>query len=231
MPAASHIPVVHAVTDDATLARAEFTTAAAQVMNALGSRGAVHLRAARLTARAMLAHAERLARMQELTGCWLVVNDRVDVALAARARGAQLTSRSMLAGDARRIAPTLGLGASVHSEADADAATAAGADWLVLGHVFETESHPGAPGRGPGLLASVARRAPVPVIAIGGVTAAQVPLLRREGARGVAAIRGIWNALHAGDAAAGYLSAYDADDGFRAEPGERGAGRGSDRGA
>ncbi|CAA9328516.1 MAG: hypothetical protein AVDCRST_MAG11-2364, partial [uncultured Gemmatimonadaceae bacterium] len=163
-------------------------------------------------ARALLAAAERLARVQELSGCWLVVSDRVDVALASRARGAQLTSRSLAPGDARRLAPQLRLGASVHSVADAEAAARARADWVVAGHVFATASHPGAPGRGGGFVRAVAAAVPVPVIAIGGVTPDRVAALRAEGAHGVAAIRGIWAAAHAGEAVGRYLSAHDAYD-------------------
>lgn len=213
----SAVPVVHAITDDETVARPDFLTAAAQVMGAAGPRGAVHLRAPRLPARALLRHAERLARIQELSGCWLVVSDRLDVALAAGARGAQLTSRSLAPHDARRVAAALALGASVHSRAEAEAAQADGADWLVVGHVFDTASHPDAPGRGGGFLGDVARAVRIPVIAIGGVTPARVAAVRARGAHGVAAIRGIWGEPHAGDAVGRYLSAHDAHD--RESPG------------
>jgi thiamine-phosphate diphosphorylase len=189
-----------------------FVTAAAQVMAALGARGAVHLRAPALPVRMVLAHAERLARIQELSGCWLVVNDRVDLALAAGARGAQLTSRSLRPADARRVAPALRLGASVHALDAAVEAEREGADWVVVGHVFETESHPGEPGRGGEFLARVAATVRVPAVAIGGVTPERVGALVAAGARGVAAIRGIWEAPHAGDAVGRYLSAYDAHD-------------------
>jgi thiamine-phosphate diphosphorylase len=182
-------------------------------MDTLGSRGAVHLRASRLSASVLLRHAERLARLQELTGSWLVVNDRVDVALVVGARGAQLTSRSLRPADARRIAPALRRGASVHSPADAVAAEEGGAHWLVVGHVFETPSHAGEPARGVGLLEQAAAAARIPVIAIGGVTPERVAAVRARGAYGVAVIRGIGGAPHAGDAAARYLSAHDAHSG------------------
>jgi thiazole tautomerase (transcriptional regulator TenI) len=209
--------VIHAVTDDEILSRPEFLMAAAQVMEALGPRGAVHLRAAHATARTHVRHEEGLARVQDLSGCWLVENDRVDVALVAGARGAQLTSRSLRPDDARRVAapvaPAIRLGASVHSSEEAAAAERAGADWVVVGHVFGTASHPGEPGRGGGLVAGVAAAVRIPVVAIGGITPPRVAAVRAEGARGVAAIRGIWGAAHAGRGAGDYLSAYDAYDG------------------
>src|SRR5436853_4217265 len=108
------VPVVHAVTNDEVVAREDFIDVACSVMRALGNRGALHLRANRLTGARFQALAEGLAAAQGLTGGWLVVNDRVDVALVAGAKGAQLTSKSLTTGDARRIAPHLALGASVH---------------------------------------------------------------------------------------------------------------------
>jgi thiamine monophosphate synthase len=81
---------------------------------------------------------------------------------------------------------------------------------VVLGHVWETASHPGQPPRGRELLAAVAAAVGIPVLAIGGVTPERVAAVRQEGAHGVAVIRGIWGAAHAGEAAARYLSAYDA---------------------
>lgn len=210
------VPVVHAVTAPDLLADPAFPARAAAVMRALGPRGAVHLRdAGQLTARALLELARQLAEAQAATGCWLVVNERVDVAVAAGARAVQLTSRSMLPADARRAAvrarPPLHVGASVHAAAEARARADEGADWVVAGHVYATGSHPGAPGRGVALVRDVAAAVRVPVIAIGGVTPARVPLLRAAGAHGVAAIRGVWSASDAEAAALDYLAAYDAD--------------------
>ena len=91
------IPVVHAVTNDEVVARADFIDVACAVMRVLGARGALHLRAGRLTGARFQSLAEGLAAAQGLTGGWLIVNDRVDVALVSGARGAQLTSRSLAA--------------------------------------------------------------------------------------------------------------------------------------
>ena len=203
------VPVVHAVTNDEVVARADFIDVACAVMHALGARGALHLRAAHLTGARFQSLAEGLSAAQGLTGGWLVVNDRVDVALVSGARGAQLTSRSLAAGDARRIAPGLALGASVHDVEEGRAAAAAGADWLVAGHVFETPSHPDAPQRGMAWVRTLVSVTTVPVIAIGGVRAEHAPALRAVGVHGVAVIRGIWDALNAEQAARDYLSAYD----------------------
>lgn len=203
------VPVVHAVTTDEVIARADFIDVACGVMSALGGRGALHLRAGRATAARLQQLAEGLAAAQGLTGAWLVVNDRVDVALVTRAIGAQLTSRSLSVADARTAAPTLKLGASVHDVAEGVAAGEAGADWLVAGHVFETASHAGAPERGIEWLRALSSAATVPVIAIGGISLDKVRQVRGAGAHGLAVIRGIWDAPNAERAASDYLSSYD----------------------
>ncbi len=203
------IPRVHAVTNDEVVARSDFIDVACAIMRVLGPRGALHLRASRTTGARFQALAEGLAAAQGLTGAWLVINDRVDVALVAGARGAQLTSRSLTAGDARQIAPSLALGASVHGLDDARAAIAAGADWLVAGQVFDTPAHPETPEKGVQWLRSLVAISSVPVIAIGGVRCDHIPALRAAGAYGVAVIRGIWDAPNAERAASEYLSAYD----------------------
>jgi thiamine-phosphate diphosphorylase len=203
------IPRIHAVTDDLILAHPEFTTRARGVMHALGPRGAVHLRARYLTAAQIYAIALALGDAQESTGCWLVVNERLDIALAARTHAAQLTTRSLTVADARLVAGELPLGASIHSAIEALAAQRDGADWVVAGHVFPTASHSGMPGRGAELVAAVSEKITLPCIAIGGVRPAHVEALRDAGAYGVAAITGIWGAASAEAAASDYLSHYD----------------------
>jgi thiazole tautomerase (transcriptional regulator TenI) len=203
------IPVVHAVTSDEIIARPDFVDVACAVMGVLGARGALHLRAGRVSGSRLQALGEKLAVAQLVTGAWLIVNDRVDVALAVRARGAQLTSRSLAMADARRAAAALALGASVHAVAEGLEAASEGADWLVAGHVFATASHPGEPERGMPFVQALTASTTVPVIAIGGVRPAHCRALRMAGVHGVAVIRGIWEAPNAERAASDYLSCYD----------------------
>ena len=205
------IPRIHAVTDDLILAHPDFTTRARGVMRALGPRGAVHLRARYLTAAQIYAIALALGDAQESTECWLVVNERLDVALAARTQGAQLTSRSLAVFDARVVVGEMPLGASIHSASEAEEAERDGADWVVAGHVFSTASHEGMPGRGVSLVTTVVQSTVLPCIAIGGIRPAHVGTLRDAGAYGVAAISGIWAAPSAEAAATDYLSHYDGD--------------------
>lgn len=205
----SRVPVVHAVTSDEIVGRADFIDVACAVMGALGARGALHLRAGHLTGARMQELGEALAAAQEITGAWLVVNDRVDVALAVRARAAQLTSRSLLMADARRAAPALALGASVHTVAEGVEATENGADWLVAGHVFAATIMPGEQGEGMAFVERLVAATAVPLVAIGGVRPQHCRALRMAGVHGVAVIRGIWDAPNAERAASDYLSCYD----------------------
>ena len=208
-PASVVVPHVHAVTTDEIVARADFVDVACGVMAALGPRGALHLRASRANGSLLQRLGETLAAAQQVTGAWLVVNDRVDVALAVRARGAQLTSRSLAAADARRAAPDLAIGASVHAVQEGVEAAESGADWLVAGQVFAAPAGNGDEGRGMAFVESLIGAVRVPVVAIGGIRRSHCRALRLAGVHGVAVIRGIWDAPNAEQAARDYLSCYD----------------------
>lgn len=203
------VPVVHAVTSDEIVARPDFVDVACAVMGVLGARGALHLRAGRLSGARLQGLGETLSVAQTVTGAWLVVNDRVDVALAVHARGAQLTSRSLNVADARRAAPALAIGASVHGLAEGVEAAGRGADWLVAGHAFAAPTRGSEDGQGLPFVLGLTAAASVPVVAIGGVRPEHCRALRASGVRGVAVIRGIWDAPNAERAASDYLSAYD----------------------
>lgn len=191
-PVMHSTPVLHAITTDAIVARPNFAAMARAVMAAMGPRGALHLRAQRASGARLYALSSELGGAQDETGAWLVVNDRVDIALAVSARGAQLTSRSILPADARRVAPRIALGASVHTLGEAREAERGGADWLIAGHVHRTSSHPEDPARGPAFISEIVGDTVLPVVAIGGVLPEHVAFLQTLGVHGVAAIRGIW---------------------------------------
>lgn len=188
------VPIVHAVTDSSVLLQPGFLARASSIMGALGPRGALHLRSSKASGRRFFELAEKLAAIQEETGCWLIVNDRVDIAVAVRARGAQLASHSLPIADALAVCDGIPVGASIHSVEEAMEAEAAGAAWCVAGTVFETPSHLGrAPARIE-FVELVARAVKIPVIAIGGVLPEDVGALRRAGAHGIATIRGaVWD--------------------------------------
>lgn len=121
----------------------------------------------------------------------IIVNDRLDVALAAGAAGVQLAGHSLSPSAARRAAPDIRIGCSVHSPAEAALAAEAGADYCLFGHVYATASKAGLPGRGLALLAEAVLRCPVPVIAIGGIRPDNAGDIIRCGAQGIAVLSGI----------------------------------------
>ena len=124
------------------------------------------------------------------TATRVLVNDRLDVALAARAHGVHLRADSMTAAAARRLVPRpMLLGRSVHGiEAAVAAAAGAAVDYLLFGSVFDTESKPGRPAAGIGALRDVAAAVPIPVLAVGGITRARIPEVCGAGAAGAAGI-------------------------------------------
>ncbi len=208
MRTVERIPLLHAVTDDAVVARAGFLERAGEVLAAGGARVALHLRAPGASGRAVHHLAARLAELAAGTGSLLLVNDRVDVALAAGARGVQLGRRSLAVADARALVGAgMLLGASVHGVGEAREAAEAGADFLLAGAVYPTATHPGEPGGGLRLIESVAALG-IPVVAIGGVTPERAGELRRAGAAGMAAIRGVWGAPSPGDAVQRYVETW-----------------------
>ena len=206
---AGPVPRLHLVTDDAVLARPGFVERAAGVIRGVDAAVALHVRGPGTPGGPLLEIAAALVGEAGASGSWVVVNDRVDVALAAGARGAHLGARSLPLAEARRILGGAGrLGVSVHAREEALAAAAEGTDWIFAGTIFVTPSHPHRPGRGPAFVAEVTAAVPrVPVLAIGGVTPARVAEVTEAGAWGVAVIRGVWDAPDPQEAVGRYLHA------------------------
>jgi len=123
----------------------------------------------------------------------LIINDRVDLMLALNLAGVHLRSNSLpLAVVRRMIGHERLIGVSTHSLDDVRAANRDGADYVVFGPIFDTPSkRPFGSPMGLERLAEVCRMSNIPVFAIGGMTAASVPDVRRAGAHGVAVIGAI----------------------------------------
>ena len=125
----------------------------------------------------------------------LMVNDRVDVALAVEADGVHLPSESLPACFVNKLGGgRLLVGRSVHSVEEAVVAESDGADYLILGTIYGTASHPGRPPSGPGLIEAVKTRVRTHVYAIGGINASNAGEVMSAGADGVAVIRSILGA-------------------------------------
>ena len=151
---------------------------------------AVQLREKDLPGGPLLALAERLRALTARTGALLLVNDRLDVAVAAGADGVHLGGGSVPVDVARQLLPA-GAVVGVSTHAPAEAADTS-ADFAVFGPVYATPSKTAyGPPQGEARFRAAAATARVPLLAIGGVTAAQIPALRAAGAAGVAVIRTI----------------------------------------
>jgi thiamine-phosphate diphosphorylase len=149
----------------------------------------IQIRERELEARQLAATVSEAVSAVSGTGTRIVVNERLDVALASGAHGVHLRADSMTTEDARSISPPGFLvGRSVHGTEDARCASSA-ADYLIAGTVFATQSKPGLD-RLLGLegLAKIARAATVPVLAIGGINLRNAAAVADAGAFGAAGI-------------------------------------------
>lgn len=201
-------PILHIVTTDSILLRADFQDTASAVLRAGGPEVALHLRGPSMDGRFLLEVGRDLLLGARVVGARLVVNDRIDVAGCLGADGVQLRQGSLPVDLARRLLGSAYFGVSVHDAEEARAARSA--DWLMVGSIFATHSHPGETPGGLELLDRVAEAAPgVPLVGIGGVTPERVASLRHRGAAGVGVIRGIWEDPSPPDAVGRYLRAWE----------------------
>jgi len=197
------IPRLHLVTDDEVLESPGFPGQAAALLDHLSIRRragdedpgvALHLRGPRSSGARLFHLASLLLPRARQSGVLLLVNDRVDVALAAGADGVQLGTRSLPPDGARRILPPGSLvGASVHGPEELRALGTAPPDFLLVGAIYATRSHPGETPGGVERLREVGKvAAGVPLVAIGGITPERVAEVRGGGAHGVAVLGAIW---------------------------------------
>lgn len=124
-------------------------------------------------------------------GATVIVDDRLDVALAAGADGVHLGAADLSVADARRVAPDLVIGATCRDARAVERAADDGATYAGFGPVFATASKPGLPDP-LGVAAIGAAVGPLPLIAIGGLDAARARKCRDAGAHGVAVIGALW---------------------------------------
>ena len=203
------LPRLHAVTDAEVLAAPDFGVRAAAIA-AAGSAVALHARDRAAGGAALARAAARLVALARPAEAAVFVSGRPDVAAALGAQGVQLAAEDLAPADARRILPAGWIGRSVHTEAEAAAAIDEGADYLLVGNVYQTASHPGRPAAGLDLVRAAAALGR-PVIAIGGIDAARAGAVREAGAWGVAAIAALWRAPDPAAAALALLAPW-ADD-------------------
>ncbi|MGN6718894.1 MAG: thiamine phosphate synthase [Candidatus Binatia bacterium] len=164
---------------------------------------AIQLREKDLSGKELFILAEKTRRLCQRYRAALLINDRLDVALAIDAAGVQLGKTSLPLPDARAL---LGnhrfIGASVHSLEEAQNAQRGGADFIVFGPVYFTPSKAayGAP-QGIAALKKIVEIAQLPVYAIGGIKPGNITELRSASVQRVALISAIIEAPHPKEAA------------------------------
>lgn len=154
---------------------------------------AVQLREKDLPAAELLPLAEELRELTCRHGARLLINDRLDVALAVEADGVHLGGHSLPVAVARRLlGPQRLIGVSTHCLADIAAAAAGGADFVTFGPVYATPSKLAyGPPQGLEALDRACQNSPLPVFALGGIKSCHIRALQCSGCHGVALIGAI----------------------------------------
>lgn len=184
---------VYAVTDRGWLLH---ETLYQQVEKALkGGATFIQLREKNMDDDAFLAAALEIKELTDRYHVPFVINDNVDVAVRSGADGVHVGQSDMEAGDVRRL---LGsdriIGVSAHNVAEALAAEKSGADYLGVGAVFSTTTKEDVKTVSYDTLSEICAAVHIPVVAIGGITADNIALLKGSGVSGVAVVSAIFGA-------------------------------------
>jgi thiamine-phosphate pyrophosphorylase len=173
---------------------------------------AVQLRERDLGTRPLLVLADEILRVVREPGARLFINDRADLVMALGADGVHLRSSSLPVGAVRRmLGPTRFIGVSVHSSEEVVRAENEGADFALLGPIYDTPSkRRHGPPIGLRPLEEAAHRCRLPVFAIGGITPTLVAEVRRAGAFGVGVVASIQTAECVAAATQAFLQALGA---------------------
>jgi len=175
-----------------------------------GGAKTLQLRAKRLPSGRFLAHADELVRAAAPYRAAILVNDRADLALLARAAGVHLGQDDLPPAAARRLlGPDATVGYSTHTVAQIDAAAEEPVSYIAVGPVFGTQTtDTGYDAVGLALVAEAARRSRGrPVVAIGGITLERAPEVIAAGASSVAVITDLLTGSDPRARVAAYLKA------------------------
>ena len=200
---------LHLVTDRSLCTETSLEDAVARAVE--GGVEVVHLREKDLPPKELYHLAARLRKVT-LGRALLIINDRIDIALAISADGVHLPGDSVPTYVAKKLgADRLIVGRSVHSVKEALEAEAEEADYVILGTIYKTASHPDLKPAGLGLVREVREAVGLPVYAIGGIDASNAAEVVAAGADGIAVIRAILGAKDPRAAAQGLLEAVKND--------------------
>ncbi len=154
--------------------------------------GVVQLREKEIDDRELFERALAFRERTLRAGALLIIDDRLDVALAASADGVHLGQRDLPVREARRLAPELLIGASSHTPEQAWEAQDAGASYVNIGPIFPTETKvTGIPALGPAALERTVPRLTIPFTVMGGIKAHNLGALLERGARHVAVVTAV----------------------------------------
>jgi thiamine-phosphate pyrophosphorylase len=206
----------HVLTDES--AQDRFTHVEIARMAIAGGADTIQLREKQRGARDILDLAYSVRDICARGGVPLIINDRVDVALAVDADGVHVGQKDIDVGTARKLlGPDKIVGASVSCVDEALHAQAEGASYIGYGHIYATASKvKSGPPKGPESLAEIRRAVTIPVVAIGGIRASNVTEVLQNGAWGVAVIAAVCSSPRPQEAAERIAEA------IRRTPGERG---------
>ncbi len=179
------LPRLYAITDRRKF-RAGFTTALEGILRR--NVKMIQLREKDLGGRELYSLARQARELTERYGALLLINERLDIAVAVGADGVHLPEKGLPPGVVKDLFPHLLVGYSAHSLEGVLYAQKEGADFVTLSPIFRTESHPEAEPLGLEELKRVSAKVNVPIYALGGVTQERIELCLKNGAYGVAGI-------------------------------------------
>ena len=185
---------LHAVTGDDIIERNDFFEKA-EVIAATG-KVAIHLRGHGLSGRLLFETAEKLRGITAENRVPLIVNDRLDIALAVKADAVHLGMRSIPLIDAGHLCRErgLGLGFSCHDLTQVKLARSVACNYIYLGTIFSSHSKPGVEPVGVEAIRLLVPEAGCPCFAIGGIEKDNIQSVIKAGAQGAAAISAFWKA-------------------------------------
>ncbi len=192
-PLKSHL-ALHVLTDREWSRERDMLTVASAALD--GGATVIQLRDKTASTHVLVEEGLALRELTRQRGALLIVNDRIDVALAVDADGAHVGQDDMPAELARKLlGPDRILGVSAGNLQEATAAVASGADYLGVGPIYATRGKADAGDPiGLSLLKELAARYVIPLVAIGGINANNAGAVVQAGAAGIAVITAVVNA-------------------------------------
>lgn len=187
------VPRLHIIANDSVLVRPGVVETLVAMANLSRDRAAYHLRARTVEVRELARIAHEVVPLCAQAGAPCLINDRIDVALATGASGVHLREDSLPPSVARGVAgPDRLLGRSIHTPEQIRTVAREPLDYVLLGSLYATRSHPGRPPLGLPNQEDVAL-SEVPVIGIGGITVDRIEDITDRGFHGVAVVSDIWD--------------------------------------